>query len=356
MRERDSSTISNTIDQIKEPFISKNIHQNEEKQKSFHNSYKLQSPTISKNNNINQNIHKISTTSSINSKKNIQEEPYPIYMNFPELNENDENNSINTSKYKWYTFFPKMLMIELSRMANIYFLIIAILETINEISYSNGSPLILIPLTFVVCLNGIKDLYEDFKRKESDKKENNTIALIYDKNKKFFIEKKWMDIKQGDIVKILKDQQIPADLLLLSSSEESGLCYIETKNIDGETNLKNKQCHQKLKEIIKNEKDLLNLKYVCITKPPDEFIYKFDATLYKINDLGKIIDIKNYILIDNNSFLLRGCILRQTDYIIGLTIYIGEHTKTMLNSPKVKQKISSVEKVMNYQIVAIFLI
>ena len=311
------------------------------------------------NNNIKEKeSEKENSSISTKAESNMEEieEYYPVYINYPEYNDQEEDNSISTSRYKWYNFFPKMLLTEFSRLANSYFLIIAVLQTIKEISYSNGIPLILIPLTLVVCLNGAKDLYEDFKRKESDNKENNSKCYIFDSVLKKFIEKKWHEIKHGDIVKILKDEQIPADLLLLTTSEESGFCYIETKNIDGETNLKNKQSNSEIKNKIKKEEDLSDLKYVCVTKPPDQYIYKFDGTLYKINQDGKIQDINEFILIDSKSFLLRGCTLRQTDYIIGVAIYIGENTKTMINAPKVRTKHSNVEFTMNKQIIVVFII
>ena len=304
-------------------------------------------------NNINEN-----RTISGDEDSNLKEEEnfYTVYINYPRYNDHEENNSISTSKYKWYTFFPKMLLSEFSRLSNRYFLMLAILQTIKEISYSFGNPLILIPLTFVMCLNGIKDLYEDLKRKESDNKENNSICQIFDTTLNQFIEKKWYSIKQGDIVKVLKEEQIPADLLLITTSDESGFCYIETKNIDGETNLKIKKSNSKIKNKIKKEEDLSSLKYVCLTKPPNEYIYKFDATLYKINEDGRIKNKDKFILIDQNSFLLRGCTLRQTDYIIGVAIYVGEHTKSMINAPKVKTKHSTVEYNMNRQIIIVFII
>ena len=299
-------------------------------------------------------IGRTSTASDLNEEQ--EEEFYPVYINCPEYNDYEENNLISTSKFKWYNFFPKVLLVEFSRLANSYFLIIAVLQTIKEISYSYGMPLILIPLTLVICLNGAKDFYEDYKRKESDNKENNSICQIYNADSKQFVEQKWYTIKVGDIVKVFKDEQIPADLLLLTTSEESGFCYIETKNIDGETNLKNKQANPKFKKKIKNDEDLSNLKYVCVTKPPNEYIYKFEATLYKINEEKKIKNKDKFILMDNKSFLLRGCTLRQTDYIIGVAIYVGENTKTMINAPKVKPKHSSVEQIMNKQIIIVFII
>ena len=200
-------------------------------------------------------------STSLDQKKE-EEELYTVYINMPGLNDNEENNFISTSKYKWYTFFPKSLLVEFSRLSNCYFLVLAIFQTIKEISYSSGNPLILIPLTFIMCLNGIMDLYEDFKRKESDKKENNTICQVFDSISNRFIEKKCHTIKPGDIIKVFKDEQIPADLLLLITSEETGFCYVETKNIDGETSLKIKESNSKLFKKIKKEEDLSSLKYV----------------------------------------------------------------------------------------------
>ena len=216
-----------------------------------------------------------------NNQTNIDNDDlYLIFINSPKLNPS-EKNKIHTSQFKWNNFFPKLLMVQFSRLANIYFLIIAILQSIRDLSYSDGLPLILFPLSFVITLNGIKDLYEDFKRKKSDTEENNKITLVYNKEKNDFIEKKWKDIKLGEIVKINNDEPFPADLLLLNSSDQKGICYIETKNIDGETNLKYRQVNNDIKNIIKSKDDLLNFNYVCITKQPNEFIYEFSATLYE---------------------------------------------------------------------------
>ena len=244
-------------------------------------------------------------------------------------------------------------MEQFSRLVNVYFLIIAVLQSIKEVSYSNGSPVILVPLSFVIAVNGLKDLYEDFKRKKTDKQENNSKCLVYDNTLHNFITKKWSQIKLGDIIKVENNQQFPADIVLLASSDENGICYAETKNIDGETNLKFQEANEKLQKNIKME-NLSDMKYVCITKQPNEFIYKFDATLYETDENGNIKNKNECILLNKKQFLLKGCYLRQTEYIIGMAIYIGHHTKTMINSPNLKAKHSSVEMHMNMYVIYIF--
>ena len=301
---------------------------------------------------INLNLNENYSIIKQNPEKKKNKDLYTVFLGSNnELNSPlYETNKISTSKYTLFNFLPKILMEQFSRICNIYFLIIAMLQTIKSISYSGGSPLILIPFSSILLLNGLKDFIEDRKRVKSDWTENNNDILIYDKNTKRFIKEKWEKIKLGDIIQIKNNEQFPCDLLFLESSPESkGQCKIETKNINGETNLQTKKINYNNKN-----KQLDKFNYFCLTKKPNEYIYEFEAVLYGLTH--NLIVNKNDILYYNyENFILRGSGLRQTEYIIGVAVYIGHNTKSMRNSPLAKQKLSKLEISMNYQILFIFI-
>lgn len=60
---------------------------------------------------------------------------------------------------------------------------------------------------------------------------------------------RWRDVQVGDFVKVTNRSFIPADMLVVTTSEPLGMCYIETSNLDGETNLKIHQAHPELAEL-----------------------------------------------------------------------------------------------------------
>jgi phospholipid-transporting ATPase len=152
------------------------------------------------------------------------------------------NNEICTSKYNWITFIPKNFIEQFSKLPNVYFLLIGFLQMIPSISTSKGVPVILGPLAFILIVTALKDLFEDLKRHRQDSEENNKLVLRV--NGEGELEKvRWRELRVGDIVKIIRDEYFPADLLILKTSELKNVCYIETKNLDGETNLKNKKVH-----------------------------------------------------------------------------------------------------------------
>lgn len=74
-------------------------------------------------------------------------------------------NSISTTKYTYYNFLFKNLLMQFTKVANIYFLILAVFQMIPGVSITNQLPTILPPLAFITFLTMIKDFYEDYKRR-----------------------------------------------------------------------------------------------------------------------------------------------------------------------------------------------
>lgn len=157
-------------------------------------------------------------------------------------------NFVKTSKYEWFDFLPRFLMEEFNpktKVANCYFLLIATLQCIPAITNTEGYPTVLIPLTFVVFVDGLFGAIEDIARHKADKIANSSFVELYNVQNSELVNTKWADLTVGDFVKINSREKIPADIVVISVSEKTsppqGMCYVETKSLDGETNLKLRQ-------------------------------------------------------------------------------------------------------------------
>ncbi len=158
---------------------------------------------------------------------------------------------------------------------------IGALQVITEISNTNGQPLQYIPLFFIVVVSMIKDLFEDLKRHKSDYEENTKKTLLLNNQGKFE-QAAWKNLKIGHIIKVEENQFLPADLLILKTSDPKGVCFIETKNLDGETNLKHKLMNKDLGLEFNPENlvILINSFLLVIRKKRENFWYDMkDQTL-----------------------------------------------------------------------------
>ena len=109
--------------------------------------------------------------------------------------------------------------------------------SIKEISPVEGSTAYA-PFLVVLLISLIREAIEDYKKAKYDTAYNNSTSNVFDFNIKQFKEETWKNITLGQIIKVEKDAEIPADLLIIKSSNENGFCYLKTSNLDGETNLK----------------------------------------------------------------------------------------------------------------------
>lgn len=133
---------------------------------------------------------------------------------------------------------------------------------------------------------------------------------------------------------------------MLNSSLPKGICYVETKNLDGETNLKHKQASKEIAVMAEDEECILT-KFNSATVQCE----KENDNIYSFAGFMKFSDREIQVPIDIDQILLRGSSLRNTEYVYGLAVYTGHDTKVMKNSARSRAKSSKLEIQMNRYIV-----
>ncbi|EGT48150.1 CBN-TAT-4 protein [Caenorhabditis brenneri] len=259
------------------------------------------------------------------------------------------DNQISTTKYTIWNFVPLNIWHQIStKYANLYFIFIAILNWVPFFdAYTRYVGLI--PITFVLGTTLIKDGIEDYRRWKFDNQINEKTCHVWDRDRCAFRKTEWRYILVGDFVHISNDQDVPADIIMLRSSDESGTCYIETCNLDGETSLKQRMVPAKVIEYSKKDSAFKPSDFTGIVtcEKPDKSIYTIRAKIeYEPGKTDVII---------KENMLLRGSRIKNTTFVEGIVVYAGHDTKVMLNNGRAPHKTSGIEKLTNKFIIACFL-
>ncbi|KIK63428.1 hypothetical protein GYMLUDRAFT_41114 [Collybiopsis luxurians FD-317 M1] len=420
-----------------------------------------------------------------------------VYVNHPlshsELDQNGEpmaryeRNKVRTSKYTIITFIPKNLFEQFRRVANIFFLVLVVVQLFPVFGAANGSISVL-PLAFILTVTALKDAIEDYRRASLDDQVNNSavtriggswrnVNLPKDPRSWFdklmgapppgkvtkgirklrerdaseagavmrtvlgrsnpssnalndvnnfsassidlqapghrqlddiqsidshsypprdpslsFSESStqvglgsmstyaqsqhfrpsggvidyrkhisgaatwertlWKKLEVGDIVLLRDNEQVPADVVVLATSDADGMCYLETKNLDGETNLKPRKS-LKATMGISSEEDIERSSFYLDSEPPHQNLYLYHGVLrYKDSATGE----RKQEPVTINELLLRGCIIRNTTWTVGLVVFTGADTKIMLNGGATPSKRSKIEKETNFNVIVNFIV
>ena len=212
-------------------------------EKISESNYPIENPD--KRLSINQDNTKLSNyfdldLSFYNNKKQKRFHEFFINDNQKNFKLKHPNNKLSTTKYNIFTFFPKSLIIQFVRLSNVYFLTTAIIQSIPIISPLSSYTAI-VPLIFVLSVSIIREFIEDLSRLKYDNMNNNEEVYVFRNGE--FIKSISETIKVGEIILIKEGENVPCDIILIDSNLNDGLCYVETSNLDGEKNLKNKLCN-----------------------------------------------------------------------------------------------------------------
>ena len=300
------------------------------------------------------------------------------------------DNVYITSRYTKANFLPKFMFETFSKVANVYFLLIGILQAIPAITTTGGVPLQLFPLFLVILFDGVLVVYEDYKRHKADAQENSRVAWKLDHDSGDFIKTTWARLKVGDIVKVSNREPIPADMVVLTTSsvdetgKSTGNCFVETKSLDGETNLKLREAMEPTVNAILTQADLASVKFRVMCEAPNPNIHNFSGALSMGEGPGpgatpgggagrktassnasvassassqasfsaeQDTDEHGRVPITADNVALRGVTLRSTDWVYGFVVNTGPECKIAQSAPKGgKLKLSNIMVGMNAQL------
>ena len=242
------------------------------------------------------------------------------------------NNTIRSSRYTYWSFFPRQLVYQFSKLANCYFLFISILQLIPGLS-TTGQFTTIVPLLIFVALSMMKEGYEDLRRHKMDNTENRSHILRADIEHGEAIQWKtvmWEELHVGDIVKVQRNEGVPADVVVLHADGAEKVAYIETRALDGETNLKTKVAPLPIAKKFDTIEPIVQSGAVVQIEDPNLDLYNFSGNV----SLGEEI-----LPLTNDEVIYRGSILRNTSSMVGLVIYSGEECKIRKNAtrnPRIK--------------------
>ncbi|KUF99972.1 hypothetical protein AM588_10009478 [Phytophthora nicotianae] len=251
---------------------------------------------------------------------------------------------------------------QFSRLANLYTTIVVALCFFD---FSPVSPVAsLTPLLIVFATSALKDVSEDRRRQKGDAQVNSRSAHIVRRDvldEVMHIDGTWQDIEVGDVLLLKDGDQVPADCILLATSRPDGRCYVETANLDGETNLKIRQVASCTKHFLTAEEilDRYTLEVECDV--PNKDLFYFDGVLKlkkfadeAVADTTNKEDTETSLTMDN--LILRGSESRNAEWTLGLVIYTGKETKVQMNSVAVPLKRSFVEKTLDTMFVLVLML
>lgn len=306
-----------------------------------------------------------------------------VLLNAPSANAGASfiDNSLRSAKYTPLNLLPKALFEQFRRVANFYFLIVAAVSFIPDISPTTPIANV-IPLLVVVGFGFARDVWEDLVRARSDAATNaQPQAVLVPKSddggsgslgrgfeetklRKAGLDPALMkvvrsrDIRVGDIVVVLKGADMPADMVLLASAAEGGVAYVSTASLDGESNLKRLVVAAAVGEGAGGA-DLVAMQGWIKCQAPDMSLHNFQGSMSVVSGGGaeKVFGGNGDAgpkPLDSSNLMLRGSVLRNTAWVMGMAVYTGAETKISLNMRHPPSKMGTTEKKLNWVVFALF--
>lgn len=297
-------------------------------------------------------------------------------------------NTIRSNRYTILSFLPKQLFFQFRRLANFYFLVIGILQQIPGWS-PTGRYTTLGPLLAFVALIMAKEGWDDYRRYLLDREDNMALVSVLglngtsdtrraarprrlfsrepkdkqtrqdgerttpeagseDGHRKRWSRIKWRDIRVGDIIRLQRNERVPADIILLHATGANSVAYIDTMALDGETNLKSKQPSTLIADRCDTISKLEKCSGELVCEDPNANLYQFE---------GSITVDGETMPLTVNEVVFRGSTIRNTSETIGIVVNTGEECKIRMNANQyVHTKSPKINRFTNRIVISLVLI
>jgi len=279
--------------------------------------------------------------------------PRVVLLNAREANRRAgfPRNYVSTTKYTWLSAAPTFLFEQLTRFSNAYFIVVGILYLFDSISpvFTAGRYASLYSVGIVVAIAAVREALEELRRYKEDRRVNRDAARVLGVG-----DCTWADVRVGDMVRVHKDEPFPCDLVLLATSDDNGVAYVETKQLDGESNLKVKLVLPDLVLRFETDDAAAAAAGAITCEPPNDRLYRFAGSITVENPL---VDEDDPARVDADGsvtmplgpeqLLIRGSTLRNTEWVLAIAVATGRDTKLLRNNKTRPIKRSQLERSTN---------
>lgn len=252
------------------------------------------------------------------------------------------SNAISNAKYNPITFIPIILYEQFKFFFNLYFLLVALSQIIPQLRIGYLSSYI-VPLAFVLTVTMLKEAGDDIARRRRDKDQNNELYEVLNRSSSLSQDSKLIasqNLKVGDLVRLHKGTRVPADMILIQSSDVNGESFIKTDQLDGETDWKLRIAQNVTQSITSITQMIHNISLIIGT--PTKSIHNFSGKLiyHQQNGSNETFPLTVDQTLWANTVLASGT-------AIGIVIYTGVETRQLLNTTKSGVKIGLLELEIN---------
>lgn len=271
-------------------------------------------------------------------------------------------NIVRNQKYNAFTFLPIVFYEQFKFFFNLYFLLVALSQFIPALKIGFIATYIA-PLAFVLCVTMGKEAYDDYKRNLRDREANSARYLILEATPSSSSSQRDEDgrphtrsvpssaLRVGDLVLLEKNQRVPADLVLLRTSDHSGTCFIRTDQLDGETDWKLRVAVPVCQKLV-NDAELLNLDAEIYADAPTKDIHTFIGTftinsppMTSENDVP-MVPVPTVEPLTAENVLWANTVLAAGS-AIGFVVYTGLETRAVMNTSHPETKVGLLDLEIN---------